>query len=85
MQTEREDVPVLLVGGGSILVDRDIPLKGASKVIMPSEHWVKFIPFSHLVANIMRFAFSLASSPGHTHFSMLHAAKLGVAWGQGYF
>ena len=40
MQTEREDVPVLLVGGGSILVDCEIPLKGASKVIVPSEHWV---------------------------------------------
>lgn len=40
MQTEREDVPVLLVGGGSILVDCVIPLKGASKVIVPSEHWV---------------------------------------------
>lgn len=40
MQTEREDVPVLLVGGGSVLVDREVPLKGASKVIKPSDHWV---------------------------------------------
>ena len=41
MQTEREDVPVLLVGGGSVLVDCKVPLKGASKVIVPSEHWVR--------------------------------------------
>lgn len=41
IQTEREDVPVLLVGGGSVLVDCEIPLKGASKVIMPSNHWVR--------------------------------------------
>lgn len=40
MQTEREDVPVLLVGGGSVLVDCENPLKGASKVIVPSGHWV---------------------------------------------
>ena len=41
LQTEREDVPVLLVGGGSILVDCDIPLRGACKVIQPSDHWVR--------------------------------------------
>ena len=50
-QTEREDVPVLLVGGGSILVDCDVPLKGASKVIKPPDHWVrsKFTSIPHTV------------------------------------
>ena len=46
---------MLLVGGGSVLVDRDIPLKGASKVITPSQHWVKsnqlFVCFYLLALN----------------------------------
>ena len=40
LQTEKEDVPVLLVGGGSILVDCTVPLKGASKVVVPA-YWVQ--------------------------------------------
>ena len=39
-------MPVLLVGGGSILVDCEVPLKGASKVIVPSEHWVRVKRFT---------------------------------------
>ena len=39
-QVEKEDVPVLLVGGGSILVDLSVPLSGASRVVVPEHHWV---------------------------------------------
>ncbi len=39
-QVEKEDVPVLLVGGGGILVDRQVPLKGASRVIIPEKFGV---------------------------------------------
>ena len=52
LQTEREDVPVLLVGGGSILVDCQIPLRGASKVILPSDHWVRDTTQQQLSKNL---------------------------------
>ena len=41
LQVEKEDVPVLLVGGGRILVDCSMPLRGASRVIIPSSHGVR--------------------------------------------
>lgn len=34
-QVERRDVPVVLVGGGSVLVDTALPLKGVSKLVIP--------------------------------------------------
>ena len=39
-QTENEACPVILVGGGCILVDRETPLKGVSTIECPSEHFV---------------------------------------------
>ncbi|XP_048586252.1 uncharacterized protein LOC116614454 isoform X2 [Nematostella vectensis] len=35
VKVQAEDQPVILVGGGSILLDRDQPLKGASKIEFP--------------------------------------------------
>lgn len=43
-KSEREDVPVILVGGGCILVDPQVHLKGASRVILPADHWVSHTP-----------------------------------------
>ena len=37
---EREDVLVLLVGGGAVLVDLCVPLRGASRVITPKKYSV---------------------------------------------
>ena len=42
---------MLLVGGGSILVDCSMPLRGASRVIPPSSHGVRE-PTFHVVAFI---------------------------------
>ncbi len=39
-QTENEACPVILVGGGSILVDRNTQLRGVSTIECPSEHFV---------------------------------------------
>ncbi len=39
-QVTKEDVPVLLVGGGGILVDCQVLLKGASRVIIPEKFGV---------------------------------------------
>ena len=35
IQIEGEDIPVLLVGGGSVLVDKKLSLKGVSQLIIP--------------------------------------------------
>ena len=40
LQTTREDVPVILVGGGSALIDSNIPLKGTSHVSKPRHYEV---------------------------------------------
>ena len=39
-QTEKTGVPVVLVGGGSCLVDRSVGLHGATSLITPDNHWV---------------------------------------------
>ena len=41
IQTEKTDVPVVLVGGGSCLVDRSVGIHGASSLITPHKHWVR--------------------------------------------
>ena len=40
IQTEKTDVPLVLVGGGSCLVDRSVGIHGASSLIIPHKHWV---------------------------------------------
>lgn len=40
LQVERDDVLVLLVGGGSVLVDQNMSLSGASRVITPEKYSV---------------------------------------------
>ena len=40
VKTNREDVPVVLVGGGCVLVDEKVPLKGSSCLKIPEDHWV---------------------------------------------
>lgn len=39
-QTEKAAVPVVLVGGGSCLVDQSVGLNGAASLIIPDKHWV---------------------------------------------
>ena len=39
-QTSKEEVPVILVGGGSVLIDSSRPLKGTSGLIKPPNHSV---------------------------------------------
>ena len=41
-QTEKTDVAVVLVGGGSCLVDRSVGLHGATSLITPDNHWVSW-------------------------------------------
>ena len=40
MKVEREDVTVVLVGGGCILVDPRAMLRGVANVVTPPQHWV---------------------------------------------
>ena len=40
LQVEREDVLVLLVGGGSVLMDQNMSLSGASRVTTPEKYSV---------------------------------------------
>ena len=40
LQVEREDALVLLVGGGSVLMDQNMSLSGASRVITPVKYSV---------------------------------------------
>ena len=48
LQVERDDVLVLLVGGGSVLVDQNMSLSGASRVITPEKYSVSvFHNYSH--------------------------------------
>ena len=42
-QTDKKDLPVLLVGGGGILVDLQVPLKGTSNVTFPPNYHVSII------------------------------------------
>ncbi len=40
LQTSQEDVPVILVGGGSALINSDTPIKGTSRVCRPQHYEV---------------------------------------------
>lgn len=52
-QFSGEDQPVILVGGGSVLVDLSQKLKGASKVLCPPYYQVKCsLCYQHLYDHV---------------------------------
>ena len=60
---EREDVLVLLVGGGAVLVDQCVPLRGASRVITPKKYSVSAQLANHK-------AYTHTHTHTHTHTRM---------------
>ena len=65
---EREDVLVLLVGGGAVLVDQCVPLRGASRVISPKKYSVSVQLANHKAyTHIHMHMYTHTHTHAHTH------------------
>ena len=65
LQVEREDALVLLVGGGSVLMDQNMSLSGASRVITPAKYSVSVCQTQYVAVMEFKPSASQLDMGGH--------------------